>query len=147
MLAYALKRLCLAALICLLAVTILFVMIHAVPGDPVSIMLGPRATPEMKAALESKMSLDQPLPVQILVFFGNLLRGDLGTDIFSNRPVAARLLQLILETRGNHLLTRRRGHRRRRSGLRRLDDGGRVGPHQQSQQHDRVDQQETAEYP
>lgn len=95
MLAYALKRFSLAGLICLVAVTILFVIIHAVPGDPVSIMLGPRATPEMKALLISKMSLDQPLPIQISVFFGNLLRGDLGTDIFSNRPVATIVFEQV----------------------------------------------------
>jgi peptide/nickel transport system permease protein len=86
-LGYAIKRLLLAALITVVAVTILFIIIHSVPGDPASVMLGPRATPELKAALATKMGLDEPLAVQILIFFGNLLRGDLGTDVFSNRPV------------------------------------------------------------
>lgn len=88
MLAYTVKRLALAALIVVVAVTILFIIIRAVPGDPASIMLGPRATPELKASLSAKMGLDRPLVTQIGIYFGNLLRGDLGTDVFSNRPVS-----------------------------------------------------------
>lgn len=88
MLIFALKRFGLAALILVVAVTLMFLMIRAVPGDPVSVMLGPRATPELKAALIERMGLDQPLLVQIVIYFGGLLRGDLGFDVFSNRPVA-----------------------------------------------------------
>jgi peptide/nickel transport system permease protein len=71
-----------------MAVTMLFCMIHLVPGDPARILLGPRATPEMIANISVQMGLDQPLPVQILKFFGNILRGDLGMDVITNRPVA-----------------------------------------------------------
>jgi len=85
---YIVRRLFLAAAIVMLAVTLLYVMIHAVPGDPASILLGPRATPELKEALRAKMGLDQPLPIQILTFFGDLARGDMGTDVFSGREVA-----------------------------------------------------------
>ena len=75
-------------LIVVFAVTLLFCMIHLVPGDPARILLGPRATTEMIANLSAQMGLDQPLPAQILRFFGNLLRGDLGMDVITNRPVA-----------------------------------------------------------
>lgn len=85
---YFARRLLLAVAIIVLAVTLLFVMIHSVPGDPAAIMLGPRATPELIAALHQKMGLDQPLPVQIVSFFGDLLRGDMGTDVFTQRPVS-----------------------------------------------------------
>lgn len=85
---YLLKRLVLAVAIVALAVTLLFVMIHSVPGDPASIILGPRATPELKAALHEKMGLDDPLPLQILNFFADLARGDMGTDVFTQRPVS-----------------------------------------------------------
>ena len=88
MLAYAAKRLALAALIVAVAAAAMFMMIHAVPGDPVSVMLGPRASPELKASLMERMGLDRPMPVQLARFFGGLLRGDLGVDVFSNRPVA-----------------------------------------------------------
>nr|WP_245465718.1 ABC transporter permease [Mesorhizobium sp. M6A.T.Ce.TU.016.01.1.1] len=70
------------------AVTLLFLMIHAVPGDPAAILLGPRATPEMKAQLHQQMGLDKPFVVQIATFFGGLLQGNLGYDVFSQRPVA-----------------------------------------------------------
>lgn len=87
MISYIIKRLGLAALITVLAVSLLFLIIHLIPGDPVSTMLGPRATPELRAALEARMGLDKPLPIQILLFFSNMLQGDLGTDVFSGRAV------------------------------------------------------------
>lgn len=89
MLLYLVKRIFLGILIVVMAVTLLFCMIHLVPGDPARIILGPRATPEMIADISMRMGLDQPLPVQILKFFGNILRGDLGMDVITNRPVAA----------------------------------------------------------
>ena len=87
MISYIIKRLGLAALITVLAVSLLFLIIHLIPGDPVSTMLGPRATPELRAALEARMGLDKPLPIQILMFFSSMLQGDLGTDVFSGRAV------------------------------------------------------------
>jgi peptide/nickel transport system permease protein len=86
---YLARRLVLAVAIVVVAVTLLFMMIHSVPGDPAAIILGPRATPELIAALHEKMGLDKPLPAQILTFFGDLLRGDMGTDIFTQRPVSS----------------------------------------------------------
>lgn len=86
---YLLKRLFLAAAITIVAVTLLFVMIRAVPGDPAAVLLGPRATPELKAALHERMGLDQPLPVQIIMFFAGLVQGDLGVDVFTQRPVSS----------------------------------------------------------
>ena len=88
MLIYLFKRLGLAAIIVVIAVSLLYGMIHAVPGDPLSIVLGPRATPEMRAELALRMGLDKPFIVQLGNFFFNVLRGDLGDDVFSERPVS-----------------------------------------------------------
>jgi len=88
MLRYAIQRLGLAALILLVAVTLMFAMIRAVPGDPVSVMLGPRASEALRASLIERMGLDRSLPEQVAIFYGDLLTGDLGFDVFSNRPVA-----------------------------------------------------------
>ncbi len=85
---YITKRLLLGIVIVMLAVTVLFCMIHMVPGDPARILLGPRATSEMIATMSARMGLDQPLVLQILKFFGNLFRGDLGMDVITKRPVA-----------------------------------------------------------
>ena len=60
-----------------------------VPGDPARILLGPRATPEMIADISMRMGLDQPLIIQLIKFLGNILKGDLGMDVISNRPVTA----------------------------------------------------------
>ncbi len=89
---YALKRCGLAAIIVACALIALFSLLHLVPGDPVSIALGPRATPEAQARYIAKMHLDEPLLVQLSIFIGNALRGDLGVDIFSERSV----LQTVL---------------------------------------------------
>lgn len=88
MLIYLLKRIVLAAIIVVVAVTLLYSMILAVPGDPTSVILGPRATPEIRESLRVQMGLDRPFIVQVTSFLFNVFRGDLGTDVFSNRPVA-----------------------------------------------------------
>jgi len=88
LLLYLFKRVALGIVIVMLAVTLLFCMIHLVPGDPARILLGPRATPELIASMSARMGLDLPLPVQVLKFFGNLFRGDMGMDVITNRPVA-----------------------------------------------------------
>ncbi|WP_166418151.1 ABC transporter permease [Cochlodiniinecator piscidefendens] len=92
---YTVKRFALAGLILIVAVTAMFLMIRAVPGDPVSIMLGPRATPELKASLIEQMALDQPIWKQLLIYYGGLLRGDLGIDVFSGRSVVDIVFQQL----------------------------------------------------
>ncbi len=92
---YLVKRLGLSVIIVLMAIAVLFVMLHSIPGDPVSIALGPRATPEIQAAYAEKMHLDKPLAYQFLIFVGNVVQGDLGTDVFSNRSVALTLAEQL----------------------------------------------------
>jgi peptide/nickel transport system permease protein len=82
------QRSLLALLILVLAVGLLFGMIHMMPGDPASVILGPRATPELIAELNQRMGLDQPMLVQLGRFYAGLAQGDLGLDVFSNRAVA-----------------------------------------------------------
>ena len=89
MLLYFIKRIFLGILIISVAVTLMFCMIHLVPGDPARIMLGPRGTTEMIADITMRMGLDQPLVIQLMKFFGNILQGDLGIDVISSRPVTA----------------------------------------------------------
>ena len=93
MLIYTIKRVLLAMLIVACAVSTMFLMIHAVPGDPANVMLGPRATPEIKEALRARLHLDQPLTTQLFYFFKGLVSGNFGFDLRSNRPV----LDIVLE--------------------------------------------------
>jgi peptide/nickel transport system permease protein len=97
-LSFALRRLSLAVVIAVVAVSALYGMIHLVPGDPASVVLGPRATPEMKAAIRQHLGLDDPFPLQLLHFFGNLMRGDLGTDLFTGRKVASVVFEQLPHT-------------------------------------------------
>lgn len=84
---YALKRVGLAIVIVMVALLALFSLLHLIPGDPISIALGPRATPEIMARYAAKMHLNDPIFVQFFIFLGNALTGDLGVDVFSERSV------------------------------------------------------------
>jgi peptide/nickel transport system permease protein len=64
-----------------------------VPGDVVSILLGPTTSPQAREALREKFGLNDPLPVQYLRWLGGVLRGDLGTSLRTGQPV----LQSILD--------------------------------------------------
>ena len=75
MLMLILRRLQLSLLIIFLAVTALYVMIHMVPGDPVNVLLGPRATPELRQELIDRLRLDQPIHKQLLAFYSSFLIG------------------------------------------------------------------------
>ncbi|AYG63785.1 ABC transporter permease (plasmid) [Rhizobium jaguaris] len=76
-----------------LVVTIVFVIVRVTPGDPAAVMLGPDATAQDIASLRARLGLDQPLALQYLYYFGQLLQGDLGQSIFLNEPVTAALFE------------------------------------------------------
>ena len=98
MLSYAIKRIGLSIIICIVAMIMLFVMIRAIPGDPATIMLGARATPEAVARISAEMGLDKPVLQQIGIWFGNLASGNLGTDVWSKRPIADIVLEALPAT-------------------------------------------------
>jgi len=72
---------------------IVFFMVRAIPGDPAQIMLGQTATPSQVAQIRDQMGLNEPLPVQYLLFVKDAVRGDLGNSIVTGRPVTAELLE------------------------------------------------------
>lgn len=69
--------------------TLVFLLIHLVPGDPVAVMLGEGARPADQAALRAALGLDKPLGTQYLDYLGRLARLDLGTSLQTQRPVSA----------------------------------------------------------
>jgi peptide/nickel transport system permease protein len=85
--AYIANRLALTVPVLLGVSLLVFAMSHLVPGDPVAVMLGERATSEDMARLRSQLGLDRPLVIQYLDFLGRAVRGDLGTSIRTGRPV------------------------------------------------------------
>jgi peptide/nickel transport system permease protein len=68
--------------------TLVFLLLHIVPGDPVDIMLGENAVAVNKEALRAQLHLDRPLPEQYVLFWRSVLRGDLGSSFLSKRPVS-----------------------------------------------------------
>jgi peptide/nickel transport system permease protein len=86
-LSYVLQRL-LYLVPVLLGVTLLvFVISHAIPGDPARMMAGQKASHEAVENLRRSMGLDRPLPEQYATYLLGLLRGDLGFSIRNQRPV------------------------------------------------------------
>jgi peptide/nickel transport system permease protein len=72
-------------------VTVVFLLIHLIPGDPVSVMLGPDATPAQVEETRRALGLDRPLHEQLFLFYSRVLRGDLGRSYFLDRPVTTAL--------------------------------------------------------
>ena len=65
-----------------------FILIHLVPGDPIRIMLGGKATKEHVDEVAHTLKLDRPLPLQYVTFVGGATHGDLGESIILQRPVS-----------------------------------------------------------
>jgi peptide/nickel transport system permease protein len=85
---FLIARLLATLVVVLGLVSIVFLLIHLVPGDPVEVMLGESATPADREALRHTLGLDQPVLAQWLHYVGGLLHGDLGVALHGQRPVA-----------------------------------------------------------
>ena len=84
---YITKRLLMTLLVLLLVAIFLSLLVHIVPGDPASTILGPRATPALIRQMRAAMDLDKPFYVQIGRFVWNILHGSLGTDAVTGAPI------------------------------------------------------------
>jgi peptide/nickel transport system permease protein len=80
------------------AIALLLSLTLLIPGDPATVLLGPRATPETVAALNAQMGLDLPFPLRLLQFLAHALQGDLGRDVLSGRSVATMVLEALPNT-------------------------------------------------
>ena len=98
--AFVARRLVLALLVLVLVSIATFLLTHAVPGDPITAILSDRQAdnPEVRAALERRWGLDQPLPVQYAYYVRNLARGDWGESISKRTPVAQELRHRVPAT-------------------------------------------------
>ncbi len=95
MIFFVLRRL-LAAIPTLIAVlTLVFVIVRIIPGDPAIAILGDQATPAAVAALHVKLGLDQPIWVQYAQFVGHALSGRFGTSMVTNRPVLSEVGKVL----------------------------------------------------
>lgn len=90
---FALTRIAMALPTLLIVAVSVFVLIRLIPGDPAQLMLGDLATPASLADLRARLGLDQSLPVQFGIWFGNVLGGDFGQSISSQQAVLPLILQ------------------------------------------------------
>jgi peptide/nickel transport system permease protein len=95
---FLLRRLVLTIPVLLGVATLVFALIHIVPGDPVQSMLGESAAPADLAELRRRLGLDRPLPEQYLTFLGGVLTGDLGRSLRTNQPVTAAIAERVPAT-------------------------------------------------
>jgi ABC-type dipeptide/oligopeptide/nickel transport system permease component len=86
------RRLLLVLPVVWAVVTLVFLLIHIVPGDPVRNALGENATEQQVAALKHKLGLDLPLSAQYFNYWKGLLTGDLGTSLVSGENVFEKIV-------------------------------------------------------
>lgn len=93
MIAFVLSRMASAAVVVFGVSALVFLLIHAIPGDPVEVMLGEASQPADREELRRALGLDQPLHVQMAEYYRRLLHFDLGTSLYSRRPAAEMLAE------------------------------------------------------
>ncbi len=98
MLRFLARRLVLTVPVLLGVATLVFSLIHFIPGDPALAMLGETASPEDVAELRTRLGLDRPLVEQYGSFLGGVLQGDLGTSLRTSQPVSQAILERLPAT-------------------------------------------------
>jgi peptide/nickel transport system permease protein len=95
---FLLRRLLLTVPVLLGVATLVFSLIHLIPGDPAQVMLGDAASPEDVTALRHRLGLDRPLYAQYGAFLGGAVRGDLGTSLRTEEPVVSAIAERMPAT-------------------------------------------------
>ena len=98
MIRFLIRRLLLTIPVLIGVATLVFSLIHLVPGDPVQAMLGESASPQDVAQLRTKLGLDRPLYEQYVTFAAGVVRGDLGVSLRTNQPVTTVIFERMPAT-------------------------------------------------
>ena len=98
MLRYLVRRLLLTIPVLLGVATLVFSLIHLVPGDPAQAMLGDGASPQDVAELRRSLGLDRPLLEQYVAFLARRGHGDLGMSFRTGQPVTAMIVERMPAT-------------------------------------------------
>ena len=98
MVTYILKRVLMTIPVMLVVALFVFLLLRLSPGDPAAVIAGDYATAEDVEKIREKLGLSQPIAIQFFTWIGALVQGDLGTSIFSNKPVAELIAQRIEPT-------------------------------------------------
>ena len=92
---YILRRLLATIPVMVVVALFVFFLLHLTPGDPAAVIAGDEASPAEIEGVRRKLGLDRPVWEQFAIYAWNLLRGDLGTSIFSNLPVTTLVKQRL----------------------------------------------------
>ena len=95
---FLVRRLALTLPVVLGVATLVFALIHLIPGDPAQAMLGETASEQEVQALRERLGLDRPLLEQYGAFLAGIARGDLGTSLRTNEPVTTAILDRVPAT-------------------------------------------------
>jgi ABC-type dipeptide/oligopeptide/nickel transport system permease component len=95
---FVLRRLLAAAPTLLAVLTLVFVIVRIVPGDPALVILGDQATAEAIAALRTRLGVDRPLHVQYVDFLVASLTGDFGVSLVTGRPIVSEVAAVLPHT-------------------------------------------------
>jgi len=98
MIGFVVRRLVAAVPTLIAVLTLVFVIVRIVPGDPALVILGDQATPEAIAALRARLGLDRPLHEQYLDFLLASLTGDFGTSLVTGRPILSEVAGVLPHT-------------------------------------------------
>lgn len=92
---FLLRRLLVIPPALLVLITLSFLLVSLIPGDPAYLILGDYATPDQVARVHAELGLDQPLLHRYFDYVGAVLQGDLGNSFTTNQPVMKQILQLL----------------------------------------------------
>ena len=95
---YLIRRILLTIPVLIGVATLVFALIHLVPGDPAQSMLGEGASAKDVEDLRVRLGLDRPLPEQYLRFARGILQGDLGTSFRTSQPVTTAIWERVPAT-------------------------------------------------
>lgn len=98
MLAFTLRRLIATIPVMAIVAIIVFSLLYLTPGDPAAVLAGEQATAEDIERLRETLGLDEPYLVRFGQWIGGVLQGDLGTSVFSRRPVTELIVQRLEPT-------------------------------------------------
>ncbi|MGI9503370.1 MAG: ABC transporter permease, partial [Geminicoccaceae bacterium] len=98
MLGYIAKRILATIPVMLIVAVFVFLMLRLAPGDPAAVIAGDYATTEDVERIREQLGLNEPIPVQLAQWIGQLAKGDLGQSIFSKKPVLELIGQRIEPT-------------------------------------------------
>jgi len=92
---FVVRRLLFAVVTLFAVLTLVFVIVRVLPGDPAQVMLGDQADAAAIAALRTRLGLDQPIFAQYAAFLTGALRGDWGVSMVTGRPVVVEVMSVL----------------------------------------------------